>query len=76
MQQTGWGSLIAIVAAAWFLVAAMNVWVAADPVAQALLDLGRMFLIGAAILSLRLADPGWAAAQARRLGRALNQPTS
>jgi hypothetical protein len=76
MQQTGWRSLIAIVAAAWFLVAAMNLWVAADPVAQALLDLGRMFLIGAAILSLRLVDPAWAREQVRRLGRALNQPTT
>ena len=76
MQQTGWRSLIAIVAAAWFLVAALNVSVAADPVAQALSDLGRMFLGGAAILSLSLVDMSWARDLAMRVGRALSQPTT
>lgn len=76
MQQSGWRSVIAIVAAAWFLVAALNLWAAADPVAQALLDLGRMFLVGAAILSLALIDPDWARQQARRIGRVLSQPTT
>lgn len=76
MQQSGWRSVIALLAAAWFLLAALNLWVAADPVAQALLDLGRMFLVGAAILSLSLIDPAWARQQLTRLGRALSQPTT
>lgn len=76
MQQTGWRSLIAIVAAAWFLIAALNLGVAADPVAQALLDLGRMFLVGAAILSLSLVDPTALRDLVSRLGRVLSQPTT
>jgi hypothetical protein len=76
MGQPGWRSSLAVAAAAWFLITAMNLGVPADPVARALTDLGRAFLVGSAILSAALVDVGWAAEQLKRLGRVAAQPTT
>ncbi len=70
-------TVVGLIAAFWFLVAAMNLGngypltegsgpqVIADAAARAIVDLGRAVLGGLAILSLCLVDVGW---MLRRLG--------
>jgi hypothetical protein len=76
MRQGAWRSIVAVVAAGWFLVAAFNLGSYADPVALALIDVGRIVLVGLAVLSLALVDVDWASEQARRFARAAAQPTT
>jgi hypothetical protein len=70
MEHPGTRTVVAIVAAAWFVVAGLNLGngyalalgdpsAVADPVARAIVDLGRFILVGLAILSLALVDLGW-----------------
>jgi hypothetical protein len=70
MQHAGTRTLVGIVAAAWFVIAGLNLGngyalslgdpsAVADPVARAIVDLGRFVLVGLAILSLVLVDLGW-----------------
>ncbi len=76
MHERAWRSVLAVIAAAWFLAAAFNLVGYGDPVALALTDVGRAILVGLAILSLRLVDVDWAIDRAKDFGRAAAQPTT
>lgn len=80
MTQGALRTIVAVVSAVWFLAAAINLGggypvsvgepsVIADTVARAVVDLGRILLVGLAILSVSMADVAWLRALIDRPGK-------
>ncbi|HET9681650.1 MAG TPA: hypothetical protein VFP19_06380 [Candidatus Limnocylindrales bacterium] len=79
MTNGGTRTVLVLVAAAWFLVGAANLGSGyplavgggpneiSDTTARAIVELGRVILVGLAILSVSLADASWISAMGRRL---------
>ena len=80
MQQGALRTVVGAVAAIWFLVAALNLGVGypvsvgepsfiSDTVARAIVDLGRILLVGLAILSVSIVDVAWLRGLVARSGQ-------